>query len=229
MPRSETKSETHDWFERVWTHREEVLYRSLFGAVSRGIFTIPPKMITGLFKQETFDPRWLHYGVFEFAPTTQRNSWLYVTSGMSNEWEAESPDPNSVSGLGCEFIFETTVQSEWAILRTLHLLTFQILLCHGRYPGKEPLTDFDRIPLREPIRGQSSSLTWLMLAPPSDIDRVAKLDSGIFDFYQVVGITEGEAQYARSHDGQALIELLTAQKCFPVTDPDRNEIPLNSH
>lgn len=227
MPRSETKSETCDWFERVWTYREEVLYPSLFGGVSRGIFTVPPEMITGPFKQETFDPRWLHYGVFEFAPTTQRDSWLYVTSGMSNEWEAESPDPNSVSGLGCEFIFETTVQSEWAILRTLHLLTFQILLCHGRYSGKEPLTDFDRIPLREPIRGQSSSLTWLMLAPPPGIDRIAKLDSGTFDFYQVVGITEGEAQYARSHDDQALIELLTTHGCFPVTDPDRNEIPLN--
>ena len=68
-----------------------------------------------------------------------------------------------------------------------------------------------------------------MLAPPSGFDRVAKLDSGMFDFYQVVGITEDEAQYARSHEGQALLEMLIAQKYFPVTDPDRNEIPLNSH
>src|SRR6185503_1301014 len=104
-----------------------------------------------------------------------------------------SPVPNSTSGMGCEFVFETTAQSEWAILRMLHLLTFQILLCHGRYSGKEPLSDFDRIPLRESIRGKPSSLTWLLLAPPAGFDRSAQLDSGTFDFYQVVGITEGEA------------------------------------
>ena len=224
MPQTETKSDWQQWFERVWEHREEVLYPSLFGDARRGIFPIQAEMITGVFKQESFDPRWLHCGVFEFAPTIARSSWLYVTSGMSNDWEAERPDATTPSGFGCEFVFETTQQSDWAILRLLHLMTFQVLLCHGRYPGREPLSDFDRIPLRGPIRPEHSVLSYLMLAPPSRFPREAQLESGSFDFYQAVGISEAEAAYARSNNGSALLELLVAHGCFPVTDPDRREV-----
>lgn len=224
MPETETKQDWQEWFERVWEHREEVLYPSLFGPSSKGIFPIQAEMLTGVFKQESFDPRWLHYGVFEFASTPARASWLYVTSGMSNDWEAEQPDATTPSGLGCEFVFETTEQSEWAILRLLHLMTFQILLCHGRYPGRKSLSDFDRIPLRGPIRPGHSALTYLMLAPPASFPREVRLESGPFDFYQVVGISEAEAAYARSHDGSALLELLVAHDHFPVTDPDRSEV-----
>ena len=223
MPESESKSEWEVWFERVWKHREEVLYPSLFGPASRGIFPIQGEMITKVFKQQNFDPRWLHYGVFEFAPTVQRESWLYVTSGMSNSWEADRPEPNGSSGLGCEFIFETTEHGDWAIVRLLHLMTFQILLCHNRYPGRKSLNDYDRIPLREPIRGKDSVLTYILLAPPANFPREAQLESGSFAFYQVVGISEAEATYARSHGGPALVDSLCANGYFPVTDPDRKE------
>jgi|SRR5678815_2684123 len=228
MAQADTKQDWQEWFERVWKHREEVLYPSLFGHNNRGIFPIQAEMLTGMFKQETFDPRWLRYGVFEFAPTPTRDSWLYITSGMSNDWEADRPDATTPSGLGCEFVFETTQQSEWAALRLLHLMTFQILLCHGRYPGREPLSDFDRVPLRGPIRSGHSVLTHLMVAPPSRFSREAQLDSGSFDFYQIVGISEAEASFARSHDGSALLELLVAHGYFPVTDPDRKEIATNA-
>jgi hypothetical protein len=184
------KPEWQQWFEAVWEYREDVLYPSLFGNDKRGIFPIQAEMLTGMFKQETFDPRWLHYGVFEFAPTSARRSWLYVTSAMSNDWEAEWPDPTTPSGMGCEFVFETTEQSDWAILRMLHLMTFQILLYHGRYPNSGPLGDFHRIPLRGPIRPGQSKLTHWMLAPPSGFHREEHLDSGRFDFYQVVGVSE---------------------------------------
>lgn len=49
------------------------------------------------------------------------------------------------------FVFETTRQADGAIQRLLHVMTFQILLGYGRYPGREPLRDFDRIPLSGPI------------------------------------------------------------------------------
>jgi hypothetical protein len=219
-----SQTDNNDWFERTWEYREEVLYPSLFGASRRGIFSITAEIITGTFKQESFDPRWLNHGVIEFAPTGSRDSWLYVTSGMSNDWEAAQPESTTPSGLGCEFVFETTQQSEWAILRMLHLMTFQILLCHGRYPGRDPLSDFDRTPLRGPIRSGHSKLTHLMVAPPSGFPREAHLDSGSFDFNQIVGISEAEAAFARSHDGLALLEMLVAQGYFPITDPDRNEV-----
>lgn len=227
MQPTDIDPEWKEWFKRVWTHREEVLYPSLFGASSKGIFPIQAEMLTGIFKQESFDPRWLHCGVFEFSPTPARDSWLYVTSGMSNDWEADRPDLSKPSGLGCEFIFETSQQSPWAILRLLHLMTFQILLCHDRYPGSDPLSDFDRIPLRAPIRPGHSILTHLMLAPPSRFPREMQLESGTFDFYQVVGITEAEAAYARANDGPALLKLLVSHGYFPVTDPDRTEVTMS--
>jgi len=162
MPQTAPNQDWQDWFGRVWAYREKVLYPSLFGHNSRGIFPIQAEMLLDLFKQKTFDPRWLHYGVFEFAPAPTRNSWLYVTSGMSNDWDAGQPDPTTPSGLGCEFIFETPQQAEWAILRLLHLMTFQILLCHGRYPGRQPMSDFDRVPLRGPIcfEDSCSAISW---------------------------------------------------------------------
>jgi len=181
-------------------------------------------MFTGTFKQESIDPRWLHYGVFEFAPTPTRNSWLYVTSAMSNDWEAARPDPKTSSGLGCEFVLETPQSARWAIFRLLHAMAFQILLCHGRYPGRDPLSDYDRLPLRGSIRTEPSALTWLMLAPPIGFPRKAQLESGAFEFHQLVGITETEAGYARSHDGPSLVEILQAHGGFPVTNPDRRSL-----
>ena len=224
MAGSNTGQDWEEWFKRVWGHREETLYPSLFGDRRRGIFPVQAEIITDVFKQESLDPRWLHYGVFEFAPTGSRSSWLYVTSGMSNDWEAQRPDPTTPSGLGCEFIFETVQQSDWAILRLLHLTVFQILLCHGRYPGREALTGYDRVPLGSSIRPEPSVLTYLMLAPPSRFPREIELESGPFALYQVVGISEAEAAFARSMGGQELLDLLSADNYFPVTDPDRPEI-----
>ncbi len=223
MPAPESPRDRRGWFERVWAHREDILYPELFGEQSRGIFPIQADMLTEVFQQETFDPRWLHYGVMEYGPTDTRESWLYVTSGMSNDWESEEPDPAKTSGLGCEFVFETKAAGDWAILRLLHLMTFQILLCHGRYPGREPLSDYDRLPLRGPIREGDSALTHLTLAEPVGFARSVQLASGSFVFYQVVGITEAEAAHARQHGGRSLIEALTAAGHFPVTDPDREE------
>src|SRR4051794_41676142 len=127
MTQADSKSEWQQWFDRVWEHREEVLYPSLFGETCRGIFPVQVEMLTGVFKQETFDPRWLHYGVVEFAPTGARRSWLYVTSGMSNDWDAERIDGTTPSGLGYEVVFQTTEPSEWPIIRFVHLMAFQLL------------------------------------------------------------------------------------------------------
>lgn len=69
-------------------------------------------------------------------------------------------------------------------------------------------------------------LTRLTVARPSQFPRQAQLGSGAFNFYQLVGISESEAAWARSHDGLALLELLVAQGYFPVTDPDRRELLL---
>lgn len=68
MPQTDAKV---DWFDRVWEHREEVLYPSLFGSSRRGIFPIQAEILTGIFKQESFDPRWLHQRRFRVCAYTR--------------------------------------------------------------------------------------------------------------------------------------------------------------
>jgi hypothetical protein len=115
-----------EWFEQVWADREENVFPRLFGPDLRGVFTLSPPIFLETFKQPSYDPRWLYYGVFEFRPTATRSSWLYVTSGMSNAWEDDEPRSDGPSGFGCEYVFETTEQGDWAILRLQHLMAFQI-------------------------------------------------------------------------------------------------------
>ena len=70
-----------DWFESAWEHREEVIYRGLFGTPEGdGIYVVKPIFFSRFGDQE-LDPRWLHHGAFVFPPSAQRQSWLYVTSG----------------------------------------------------------------------------------------------------------------------------------------------------
>ncbi len=210
-----------DWFEEVWADREENVFPRLFGPEPRGIFTLSNSIFLETFKQPSFDPRWLHYGVFEFRPTASRSSWLYVTSGMSNAWEDDEPRADGPSGFGCEFVFETTEQGEWAILRLQHLMAFQILLEHGRYAGRDPLAPYDRIPLRASITPEPSDLRWLILAPPVSFASRFELASGWVELYEVFGATEEEAAFAREHGGDELVQLLARVGGFPVTDPRR--------
>ena len=61
--------------EEVWRIREEEVYPRLFGRASRGIFVLDRDTFEA-FGVTDLDPRWLSYGVFEFAPTESRRSWL---------------------------------------------------------------------------------------------------------------------------------------------------------
>lgn len=149
-----------DWFENAWEVREENIYPSLFGDTGSGIYTLDADLFMGQFRQTSVDPRRFTYGVFESRPSARRASWLYVSSGLSNAWEADSPKPDEVSGLGCEFIIECPSQSMWALLLLRQMVAFQILLSVGRFEEKGLLEVWDRIPLHAPIDGTSSELKW---------------------------------------------------------------------
>lgn len=211
------------WFEEVWANREETVYPKLFGPLGRGIFPLSSAIFSDVFKQDS-DPRWLHFGVFEVPPTNERSSWLYVTSAMSNAWEDDKPNPDGPSGFGCEFVFETLEQNDWAIIRLQHLMAFQILLVHGRYPGREPLTPYDRVPLRDSISDEPSDIQWLFLAPPESYAPRFELASGWVDLFAIVGATGEEAAYAREHGGDKLVKILKRHGAFPVTDPNRRSV-----
>lgn len=212
------------WFEHAWTVREDGIYRTLFGDTGPGIYTLDADLFKSVFRQESVDPRWLTEGVFECPPSSERQSWLYVSSGLSNAWEAESPHPGEPSGLGCEFLFECPQQSRWALIFLRKMLAFQILLSAGRFPGKDLLSIWDRIPLRAPIDGVSSTLTWVVLVPSPRFQETQQLPSGKFQFLEFVGITEDEAEYARNSGGDRLLELLTLRNSAPISDPTRKSV-----
>ncbi len=213
-------------FEKIWEYREEDLYPNLFGKRRRGIFVLTAELFIQVFQQPSYDPRWLSYGVIEFEPISKRNSWLYVTSGASNPWEADSSNyaSSEYSGFGTELVIEVTQQSEWAIVTLQRLLAFNILLTVGRYSGSPALDYGDRVPLRRPIDGSHSLLTGVVLTKPTHYPSSFKLLSGRVDFLHTVGITTSEQNYAQEQSSNQLIEQLKLAEAFPVTDPARTAV-----
>ena len=215
--------------EEVWEYREEYLYPRLFGEAGRGISPIPIEVFTVNFEQAAVDPRWLHLGVFEFAPTAERQSWLYVTSGGSTPWETEPSEynPDEYSWLGVEFVIETAEQAEWPI-RALHrLLAYHVLVCHARYPEFSPLDYGHRVPAGGAVDGSTDSmLRFFALAKPSHYPAFGQLASGKFEFLHAVGITEGERDFAKTTSTAELLAALSLQGAFPVTLPRRAQISL---
>lgn len=152
--------------EEVWEQREEVVYPRLFGPKARGIFVLDIDLFLKTFKQESVDPRWLHYGVLEHGPT-ERGTYMHVTSGASNPWEVEPEDyaKQEFSGFGTELVLEVAQSGDWPILVLQRLLAFNILLVHGRYGESPPLDYGHRVPLGGSLV-QGSALTHLLIALP---------------------------------------------------------------
>jgi hypothetical protein len=208
-----------EWFQNAWTVREEQFYQSFFGPNSGGIYPLDHHVFAGFAKGDV-DPRWLTHGVIKFPPTTTRRSWLYATSGLSNAWDDEEPNPDGWSGLGCELIIEASADFDWALSLLRRLLAFQILLGWGRYEGKEPLVIGDRIPLRNSIDGEQSPLTWCLVAPPVGYPAKFQLPSGNVEFLHLVGVTEVEAQFAKENGYEELLRRISPVG-YPVTNPAR--------
>jgi hypothetical protein len=198
-----------DWqalFEEAWEFREEKLYPQHFGWRREGIYLLAADLFTEVFCQDSFDPRWLTHGVFEFGPTDKRPNWLSVSSGLSNAWETDSPE-----------------RADWPIIVLQRLLAFNILLAHERYGESKPLDYWHRVPLGGPIVGDSP-LNHLLIAPPQHYEAQFVLDSGQVDLLHVVGITEQERDYAKEHGSEALLASLQDAGGFPVTNPPRSSV-----
>ena len=214
-------TEHENWFQRIWRAREEEIYPRLFGDVGQEIHTITP----GLFKNlgiQSVDPRWLTHGILVSPPGKSRLSWLYVTSGLSNPWGV-NPDvvaTNEFSGLGFEFLIQTTASATWPIAVLNRLMAIQILIAAGQKEG-QLLEPFDRVGLGESIDGGVSELKNLFVAPPEDIPSRIQTESGLVDMLVCVGISDAELQFARAQDGPGLLQLLKHHGHFPVTDPNR--------
>ena len=210
--------------EEVWRIREEDVYPALFGPEQRGIFTLEHAFFADRFGQTDLDPRWLFYGVIEFAPTPARPSWLYVTSGHSNPWNDEPEDYNeqNESGTGIEFTFATSEQGDWAIQVLQSMLAFDLLLAAGRYPGSAPLALHDRVPVRGPVNGKATcQLRNLVVTEPECIAAGFQLPSGRVHFLSFTAITDAELAEAKATSSAELITRLRTAGYHPVNNPTR--------
>jgi Suppressor of fused protein (SUFU) len=213
--------------EGVWRAREEEVYPSLFGIDRRGIFPLTQELFTTRFGQAYVDPRWLFYGVFEFAPTHDRASWLYVTSGHSNPWDQDPReyDPQGESGAGVEFTFAVSEQGDWAIEALQNMLAFDLLLGAGLFPGRERFSLHDRIPLRAPINGDHDcQIRNLVLVEREDGAQGFSLPSGEVILVGFTGITDTELEFAKVNGSDALLEKLRPAGAHPVTNPHRQAV-----
>lgn len=200
--------------EDSWEQREEQIYPDLFGGTGEGIYPLDISLFNNRFGIDDIDPRWLHYGVFKYAPTSDRNTWVYVTSGMSNAWEVEKPE--EYSGLGTEFILETDEESDWAIDTLRNLVAFNVLVSVGHY-GDKPLLDYgDRIPVSiEP------NISSLMIVKPNKFSESFSLISGKVDILQVTGITAQELDYAKANSSEILANKLLKSQGALTLKTDR--------
>lgn len=200
--------------EDSWEQREEQVYPQLFGGTGEGIYPLDASLFKNQFGIEDIDPRWLHFGIFKCAPTSERRTWVYVTSGMSNTWESDAPQ--EYSGFGTEFILETEVESDWAINILRSLVAFNILVSVGHF-GEKPLVDYgDRIPMKiEP------SIASLMVVKPLQYPEYFDLESGRVDILQITGITAQELEYAKANGSEALaLKLFESEGSFALK-PER--------
>lgn len=213
--------------EEVWRIREEEIYPSLFGSKRRGIFALDASIFKTKFRQSSVDPRWMHYGVFEFAPTAARNSWLYVTSGHSNPWEIAPNDyaTSEESGVGVEFTFATTEPGDWAIAALQSLLAYDVLQHAGRFQRSQPLGLDHRVPCGGPLNGQRDCvIRYLVMTEPEGIPNSFVLPSGKVLFAGVTGLSEAEFAEAKAKSSQQVVDRLRAAGFHPVNDPNRQSL-----
>ncbi len=200
--------------EDSWEQREEQIYPELFGGTGEGIYPLDASLFKNQFGIDDIDPRWLHFGVFKCAPTNERNTWVYVTSGMSNTWESDTPE--EYSGFGTEFILETDSESDWAINTLRSLIAFNILVSVGHYGDKSLLDYGDRIPT-----SIAPNIASLMVVKPNHFPESLDLISGKVDILQITGITAQELEYAKEKGSDVLAnKLFNSQGSF-IVKPDR--------
>lgn len=209
-----------DWFEQAWRYRDEVIYPQLIGSKGDGSIITIPYVAFAQMGAEQVDPRWLHCGVLAFPPAADRRSFTFVTSGLSNAWDDDRPDAESVSGLGIELRMDTVGDDYWAKDVLLRLAAMQLLIGAGRFTGARLIGDGDRVRVGAETFGRGSAMTSLLATR----DRRFELPSGTFEVLRLFAISEAEREYAASHGFESLVIALRGETTYPVNDVLRRSV-----
>jgi len=211
-----------EWFEAVWTEREDRVYRSVFGDLGEGVYTANAGTYARYRKEP--HPGWLNHGVFASPPHAGRPSWLYVTSGLSNPWNLDRPgkDPSGFSGLGFELVVESSDAADWAVPLLHNLMAYELLVAVGTYENAELLEYGNRVPLQAWVTPSfDSAIRWLLVEQPKHYPSSFDLASGRVDFFHLVGATEAEVELGRQTNQDMLVALLQKGGAYPRTDARR--------
>lgn len=200
----------------AWEQREVEVYPALFGKMPETIMPLDATLFKKQFDHDSVDPTWSFYGVFAIEPNAKRDSWLYVTSGMSNIGYKENK-PDDYAGYGIEFVVETKEESLWAVQVLQSLMVFNLMLAAGKY-GDKPMLDYgDRIPHKA-----NDKMTSVMIVEPIDFPSHMELKSGRVDFLQIVAISSNELAYAKEHSSKLLAQKLVDDFGSYVVDLERD-------
>ncbi|WP_445363452.1 suppressor of fused domain protein [Microbulbifer sp. ANSA003] len=204
------------FLEDSWKEREETIYRGIFGDLGPGIYTLSNETFDRM-NAKAVDPRWLTHGVFKSQPSETRNTWAYVTSGMSNPWETEEPE--EFSGLGVEFIMETDEEADWAIGVLQTLMAYNLLLISGQMGNFPPLYYGHRVPL-----ALSTSIKTMMFTHPVNFPENFAIKSGAVNLIQVVGITPSELEAAKETSSDEIRQKIISKAGGLVTNKERESV-----
>lgn len=211
--------EQANWFEEVWRYRDEELIPENVGGRSDGrVTTIPYEAFEQLGAHQV-DPRWLHCGVLRFPPSRSTAAYSFVTSGLSNAWDAVQPDRASVTGLRIELRVDSESEDDWIVDTLLRLSAMQLLIGAGRFNGRI-LAHGDRVRLGAGAFADDSSLTTLVAVKTADMT----VESGTFSILHLVGITDAERDFAMTAGVEELLNVLRAKTRFPMTDVARPSV-----
>ncbi|SCX79411.1 Suppressor of fused protein (SUFU) [Pseudomonas flexibilis] len=210
------EGDSMSFLEESWEDREEKAYREIFGDTGPGIYQLSNEIFSRM-NAKSVDPRWLTHGVFMCPPYGNRSSWAYVTSGMSNPWEAE--EPAEFSGLGVEFLMETENEEIWAIEVLQTLMVYNLLLVSGQMGEFPPLDYGHRVPL-----ALSDSIKAMMFVHPAKFQSTFAIKSGKVDLLQVVGITPAELAAAKQSSSDELSKLIINVTGGLITKKERASV-----
>lgn len=201
------------FLEDSWEEREEKVYKQIFVDIGPGIYPLSAEIFDRM-NAVTVDPRWLTHGVFKCPPTENRKTWVFVTSGMSNPWESESPE--EYTGLGVEFLMETDEEEMWAVEVLKTLMAYNLLLTAGKMGDYTPLDYGHRVPLT-----LSESINTMMFVRPISFPDSFAIKSGKVDLLQVVGITPAELEAAKQTSSEELKEKIVSNTGGLITYKER--------
>ena len=246
-PEAETESLLHIG----WQQRDEGIYPDLFGPAKGEPVLLDEDIFRKDFGRRRIHPFWLHHGVLTFPPTSERPTWLYATSGMSNAFDSMIEE---WSGLGVEFILETPSRADWAADKLARLMAYNLLIAIGHYENVADLMPGSIVRLGVPVNGdeacclrnlivldaetptsrnpetslspESAQLDAQCVAHSSSEDKTPttatyKLVTGRFELLQIVAISDSEADFAEDKGHQALAAKLRDARHFPAIDVSR--------